>query len=63
MFRNGFDGAFAGIIGCVAGRIRDALFAASNDDGFLLAAVGVEVREEGVDAIDYAVQVYLQRRP
>ena len=37
MFGEGLDGRFGGVVGGVAGRVRDALFRARDDDGGRLA--------------------------
>lgn len=50
-------GGFGGVVGRVARRIRDALFAACyhNRGGLVL---GTDDWNEGVEAIDYAEEVY-----
>ena len=55
----GFDGGFGGVVGWVSGRIRDTLFRSRDDDGFRITAVGLEMREESVDAVDHAEEIHV----
>jgi hypothetical protein len=58
VFSQGFDGCFAGVVCCVPWRVRDALFAACNDNGTCFArCAGLEGRRIGVQPIDDTVEI------
>lgn len=55
MLGQGLDGGFRGVVGWVAGRVRDTLLGACDDDGGGAACgEGVERGEEGGDAVEGA---------
>lgn len=53
-----FDGCFAGVVGCIAGWIGDALLAARDDDCARIARL--EAWNVGIEAIDDTAEVGVQ---
>lgn len=58
VFCESFDGCFAGVVGCVAWRICDALFASCDDDrAWFAGCARFKRRCISVQPIDHAIEI------